>query len=83
MEEKVRINDADEDEDSPGYRWSSGFERQEVERDQRLWDPEKLAAELGSQQFDDHNDFVEKVDAAMKSGEARRGSQDAARTVSD
>lgn len=74
VEEKVREHlDGPEGEDEEGGSSVSAavikrlLDAKKWTRDQRLWTlGKKLAAELGTQQFDDHNEFVEKVDAAIK-----------------
>jgi type I restriction enzyme M protein len=74
VEEKVRKHlDGPEGEDEEGGSSVSAavmkrlLEAKKWARDQRLWSlGKKLAAELGTQRFDDHNEFVEKVDAVIK-----------------
>jgi type I restriction enzyme M protein len=74
VEEKVRLHlDGPESEDEEGGSAVSAavmkrlLDAKKWARDQRLWSlAKKLAAELGTQQFDDHNEFVEKADASFK-----------------
>lgn len=74
VEEKVRKHlDGPEGEDEDGGSSVSAavmkrlLDAKKWSRDQRLWNlGRKLAAELGTQQFDDHNEFVERVDTAIK-----------------
>ena len=73
VEEKVRKHlDGPEGEDEDSSSVSAAVLKRLTDakkwaRDQRLWNlGKKLQAELGSQQFDDHNEFVEKVDATVK-----------------
>ena len=71
VKEHLEGSDDEDDEDSPSLGAKvikRLLDAKKWARDYRLWNlAKKLAADLGTQRFDDHNDFVAKVDAALKS----------------
>jgi len=77
---KTHLESSDEDEETGsvsvavlkrllnGKKWA---------RDHRLWVlGKRLAEELGTKRFDDHNEFVEKVDTALKSWDEKLAAGD-------
>ncbi len=70
VKEHLEGSDGDDEEDSPSIGAKVVkrlLDAKKWTRDYRLWTlAKKLATDLGTQRFDDHNDFVAKVDAALK-----------------